>query len=42
MPNDDCERPIEWMAIEKDENYLVFTPYDEILVYMKLPERRAA
>lgn len=38
----DCERLIEWMAIKKDENGLVYTPYDEIVVDMKLPERRAA
>jgi predicted transcriptional regulator len=38
----DCERLIEWMAIEKDENGLVFAPYDEIVVDMKLPDRRAA
>jgi predicted transcriptional regulator len=38
----DCERLIEWMAIEKDENGLVYAPYDEIVVDMKLPERRAA
>lgn len=40
--HNDCERLIEWMAIEKDDNGLVFAPYDEILVDMKLPERRAA
>ena len=38
----DCERLIEWMAIEKDENGLVFAPYSEIVVDMKLPDRRAA
>ena len=38
----DCERLIEWTAIEKDENGLVFAPYNEILVDMKLPDRRAA
>lgn len=38
----DCERLIEWMAIEKNESGLVFAPYDEIVVDMKLPERRAA
>ncbi|HZW26676.1 MAG TPA: hypothetical protein VFF26_14455 [Gallionella sp.] len=38
----DCERLIEWMALEKDENGLVYAPYDEIVVDMKLPERRAA
>lgn len=38
----DCERLIEWMAIEKNEDGLVFAPYDEIVVDMKLPARRAA
>lgn len=38
----DCERLIGWMAIKKDENGLVFAPYDEIVVDMKLPDRRAA
>jgi predicted transcriptional regulator len=38
----DCERLIEWTAIEKDENGLVFAPYNEIVVDMKLPDRRAA
>ena len=38
----DCERLIEWMAIEKDENGSVFAPYDEIVVDMKLPDKRAA
>lgn len=38
----DCDRLIEWMAIEKDENGQVYAPYDEIVVGMKLPERRAA
>ena len=38
----DCERLIEWMAIEKDESGLVFVPYAEIVVDMKLPDRRAA
>ena len=38
----DCERLIEWMAIEKGGNGLVFAPYAEIVVDMKLPDRRAA
>ena len=38
----DCKRLIEWMAIEKDQNGLVFAPYSEIVVGMKLPDRRAA
>lgn len=37
-----CERLIEWMAIEKGENGLVCAPYDEIVVDMKLPDKRAA
>jgi len=40
--HNDCERLIEWMAIEKDENGLVYAPYNEIVVDMKLPDRRAA
>ena len=40
--HNDCERLIEWMAIEKDENGLVFAPYSEIVVGMKLPDKRAA
>lgn len=38
----DCERLIEWTAIEKDESGLMFAPYNEIVVDMKLPDRRAA
>jgi predicted transcriptional regulator len=38
----DCEKLIEWTAIEKDEKGLVYAPYNEIVVDMKLPERRAA
>lgn len=38
----DCERLIEWTAIEKDENGFVVAPYSEIVVDMKLPNRRAA
>ncbi|CAG1002171.1 hypothetical protein MTYP_02983 [Methylophilaceae bacterium] len=40
--HNDCERLLEWMAIEKDENGLVFAPYAEIVVDMKLPDRWAA
>ena len=40
--HNDCERLIEWTAIEKDENGLVFAPYSEIVVEMKLPDSRAA
>jgi len=40
--HNDCERLIEWMAIEKDENGLIFTPYDKIVVDMNLPDKRAA
>ena len=40
--HNDCDRLIEWMAIEKDENGLVFTPYDKIVVDMNLPDKRAA
>lgn len=38
----DCERLIEWMAIEKDGAGQVFAPYSEIVVDMKLPDKRAA
>lgn len=38
----DCERLIEWMALEKDDNGRIGAPYDEIVVDMKLPERVAA
>ncbi|MBI4938239.1 MAG: hypothetical protein HY846_08500 [Nitrosomonadales bacterium] len=38
----DCEHLIEWMAIEKNESGLVFSPYAEIVVDMKLPDKRAA
>jgi len=38
----DCERLIEWMAIEKDAGGLVNAPYNEIVVDMKLPDKRAA
>ena len=40
--HNDCDRLIEWMVIEKDENGLVFTPYDKIVVDMNLPDKRAA
>lgn len=40
--HNDCERLIEWMAIEKDEDGLIFAPYAEIMVDMKFPDRRAA
>jgi predicted transcriptional regulator len=40
--HNDCERLIEWMAIGKDENGLVCAPYNEIVVDMKLPDKRAA
>ena len=38
-PNVDCERLIEWMAVEKGEDSLVYVPNDEIVVDMKLPDR---
>lgn len=40
--HNDCERLIEWMAIKRSGDGLVFAPYDEIRVDMKLPERQAA
>ena len=33
--HNDCERLIEWMPIEKDENGFVFAPYSEIVVGME-------
>ena len=38
----DVERLIEWLAIEKNENGMVFTPYDEIIVDVHLPKVNAA
>lgn len=32
----------EWMAVEKDEDGLVFAPYADISVDVHLPDRRAA
>ena len=40
--HNDCERLIEWMAIEKEENGLVFAPYSETAADMKRPNGRAA
>jgi len=33
---------IDWMAIEKDDNGLIFAPYADISVDVHLPDRRAA
>ena len=38
----DCERLIEWLAVEKDENGRMFVPFSEIVVDMKLPGQIAA
>ena len=38
----DIEKLLEWHAVEKDEQGRVQAPYDEILVDVHLPQRRAA
>ncbi len=40
--HNDVERLTEWLAIEKNEQGKVFTPYSEIIVDVHLPEREAA
>lgn len=40
--HNDVERLTEWLAIEKNEQGKVFTPYSEITVDVHLPERKAA
>ena len=40
--HNDVERLMEWMAIEKNEQGKIFTPYDEIIVDVKLPRQKAA
>lgn len=40
--HNDVERLTEWLAIEKNEQGKVFTPYSEIIVDVHLPERQAA
>ena len=40
--HNDVERLTEWLAIEKNEQGKIFTPYSEIIVDVHLPERKAA
>jgi len=40
--HNDVERLMEWLAIEKNEQGKVFTPYDEIIVDVHLPGQKAA
>lgn len=38
----DVEKLIEWQAVEKDDQGRIAAPYDEIVVDVRLPQRRAA
>jgi len=38
----DIEKLLEWHAVEKDEQGRIRAPYDEIVVDVHLPQRRAA
>lgn len=38
----DVEKLIEWQAVEKDDQGRISAPYDEIVVDVRLPQRRAA
>ena len=40
--HNDVERLMEWLAIEKNVQGKIFTPYSEIIVDVHLPERKAA
>ncbi|MGB5600606.1 hypothetical protein J9253_04655 [Thiothrix litoralis] len=40
--HNDVERLMEWLAIERDEQGKVFTPYSEIVVDVHLPQQKAA
>ena len=40
--HNDVERLMEWLAIERDAQGKVFTPYAEIVVDVHLPQQRAA
>ena len=40
--HNDVERLMEWLAIERDAQGKVFTPYAEIVVDVHLPKQRAA
>lgn len=38
----DVEKLIEWQAVEKDDQGRIAAPYDEIVVDVRLPQKRAA
>ncbi|BCU07992.1 MarR family transcriptional regulator [Allochromatium tepidum] len=38
----DVEKLIEWQAVEKDDRGRISAPYDEIVVDVRLPQKRAA
>ncbi|MEZ5479792.1 MAG: hypothetical protein R3E95_20635 [Thiolinea sp.] len=40
--HNDVERLMEWLAVERDRQGKVFTPYSEIVVDVHLPQQRAA
>jgi predicted transcriptional regulator len=40
--HNDIDRLVEWQAVEKDAQGLVFAPYDEIVVEVRMPVGRAA
>jgi len=40
--HNDIDRLVEWHAVEKDAQGLVFAPYDEIVVDVRMPAARAA
>lgn len=40
--HNDVERLMEWLAIEKNDQGKVFTPYSEIIVDVHLPQYKAA
>ncbi len=40
--HNDVERLTEWLAIERDTNGKIFTPYSEIVVNVHLPQQKVA
>ncbi|OQX07965.1 MAG: hypothetical protein BWK73_26655 [Thiothrix lacustris] len=40
--HNDVERLMEWLAIERDANGKIFTPYSKIVVDVHLPQQKAA
>lgn len=40
--HNDVERLMEWLAIEKNDEGKIFTPYSEIIVDVHLPREKAA